>query len=287
MSSLHASKLADLTGRIALVTGGGTGILSARLHRGNVVARALAANGAKVYITGRRKQVLDNAASPARDGRDRQGRDPRRRADRPDPGGQAPHPRQQRGRGRPRRPPALGHRRLLPTPLRIPKLHRLERHLPNQRLRHLLPHPRLPRAPRSETASVVNISSIAALLHLPVGRYCYLTTKAALNHLSVTLATDFALQKVPVRVNVISPGPFKSELAPPMLEEALKNSVTLPGTLSPFPTKRTESALCKAHWRGSAWRRRWLCITVLSLVASGYTNGQVIALDGGASLVNP
>lgn len=46
-------KLYDLNGLIALVTGGGTGI-------GLMIARGLAANGAKVYITGRRKEVLDS-----------------------------------------------------------------------------------------------------------------------------------------------------------------------------------------------------------------------------------
>lgn len=45
----------DLKGRIALITGGGTGI-------GWMIAKGLAANGAKVYISGRRKEVLEKAA---------------------------------------------------------------------------------------------------------------------------------------------------------------------------------------------------------------------------------
>ncbi|KAI1447643.1 hypothetical protein F5Y02DRAFT_378000 [Annulohypoxylon stygium] len=40
---------------VAVITGGGTGI-------GLMAAQALSANGAKVYITGRRKEVLENAA---------------------------------------------------------------------------------------------------------------------------------------------------------------------------------------------------------------------------------
>lgn len=49
--AFKANALFDLTGRIAMVTGGGTGI-------GYMIARGLAANGAKVYITGRRADVL-------------------------------------------------------------------------------------------------------------------------------------------------------------------------------------------------------------------------------------
>lgn len=52
---LHVSNLFSLRGAVCLITGGGTGI-------GLMAAQTLAANGARVYITGRRKHVLDNAA---------------------------------------------------------------------------------------------------------------------------------------------------------------------------------------------------------------------------------
>ena len=45
----------DLSGRVALVTGGGTGI-------GLLCAQGLAASGAKVYIAGRRLDVLEKAS---------------------------------------------------------------------------------------------------------------------------------------------------------------------------------------------------------------------------------
>ena len=49
---LKISKLFDVSHIIAVVTGGGTGI-------GLMIAQALASNGAKVYITGRRAEALD------------------------------------------------------------------------------------------------------------------------------------------------------------------------------------------------------------------------------------
>lgn len=55
MASYRPKDLYDLTGRVAIVTGGGTGI-------GLMIAQGLAASGAKVYITGRRLEVLKKVA---------------------------------------------------------------------------------------------------------------------------------------------------------------------------------------------------------------------------------
>ncbi|KAI1803397.1 NAD(P)-binding protein [Daldinia bambusicola] len=59
-----ADKLFGVKDYVAVVTGGGTGI-------GLMAAQALSANGAKVYITGRRKEVLEDSAKthqPAKGG---------------------------------------------------------------------------------------------------------------------------------------------------------------------------------------------------------------------------
>jgi NAD(P)-dependent dehydrogenase (short-subunit alcohol dehydrogenase family) len=62
--NLTAEKLFSVKGFVCVVTGGGTGI-------GLMATQALAANGARVYITGRRMEALENAAkthSPDRGG---------------------------------------------------------------------------------------------------------------------------------------------------------------------------------------------------------------------------
>ena len=50
---LKVSKLFDVSRLTAVVTGGGTGI-------GLMITQALVSNGAKVYITGRREEALEN-----------------------------------------------------------------------------------------------------------------------------------------------------------------------------------------------------------------------------------
>ena len=52
--NLKASKLFDVNNYTAVVTGGATGI-------GLMITQALVANGAKVYITGRREDALNKA----------------------------------------------------------------------------------------------------------------------------------------------------------------------------------------------------------------------------------
>lgn len=55
MSSLNAADLFSVQGLVAVVTGGGTGI-------GLMIAKALEHNGAKVYILGRREEILKTSA---------------------------------------------------------------------------------------------------------------------------------------------------------------------------------------------------------------------------------
>ena len=70
--NLQAEKLFSVRGHICVVTGGATGIglmydteigiLELDILTIHRATQALAANGAKVYITGRRMEALENAA---------------------------------------------------------------------------------------------------------------------------------------------------------------------------------------------------------------------------------
>jgi short-subunit dehydrogenase involved in D-alanine esterification of teichoic acids len=53
--ALHPSKLFNVSGKAALVTGGGSGI-------GLMIARTLAINGVRVYICGRNAGKLNTAS---------------------------------------------------------------------------------------------------------------------------------------------------------------------------------------------------------------------------------
>jgi len=58
MSSTNVANLFGVKGLVAVITGGGSGI-------GLMMAKALEENGAKVYIIGRRLEVLEGAAKQA------------------------------------------------------------------------------------------------------------------------------------------------------------------------------------------------------------------------------
>ncbi|WYZ37126.1 hypothetical protein EsH8_II_000632 [Colletotrichum jinshuiense] len=60
-ANINAADLFSVKGLIAVVTGGGTGI-------GLMIAQGLEANGAIVYIIGRRKEALEKAVSTAKHG---------------------------------------------------------------------------------------------------------------------------------------------------------------------------------------------------------------------------
>ncbi|PBK74721.1 NAD(P)-binding protein, partial [Armillaria solidipes] len=227
-SSYHLNNLFKLSGLVAVVTGGGTGI-------GLMIARGLAENGAKVYITGRRKDVLEGVVNSGI---------------------------------------IKGEVVALPMDVTVKasileakkvieqkegKLHILvnnagqagpmslwfndltsAQHKDAETLGQALFTESeegwadvfainvysiyfvtmaflglLDKGTKDQagyTSSVINITSISAVTKLAQQHFAYNTSKSAASHLTKMLATEFALKGIPVRVNAIAPGVYESEM---------------------------------------------------------------------------
>ncbi|PBK89403.1 NAD(P)-binding protein [Armillaria gallica] len=237
MADLNMATVMSLSGRVALVTGGGTGI-------GFYIAKTFAANGAKVYITGRRLDVLEKAAALQMDVTDEEN------AAASDP--------------------------LQPETVQnwadIFSINTIAPFFVVRAFQSLLikgAHSR----PQG-TSSVINISSVSAEYNTQGPGTClaYSATKAALDKLTLVLGMSFAERDIPIRVNSLQPGFFASQMVGPEVLETIKTKV--PGILAPVPARRhgTEAEI------GTA---------ATYLAVSDYTNGALLSIDGGISLVNP
>jgi len=294
--NLSSKAMYGLAGRVALVTGGGTGI-------GLMIAQGLATNGAKVYISGRRRDVLDKAASAFKNA-----------------GGSL-------GSMHPLTMDCTDKSSILAAVNEIEtqdgKLHILvnnsgqvgpvspffndksapEHKDPGTLARALFDNESFEgwsslysintfsiffvstafvdlltkgnATGAGVTSSIVNITSMSGILKLAQRHFAYNSSKAAASHLTKMLATEFALKGIPVRVNAIAPGPYASEMT---FDEIVGSEEThkVSQCLIPIPAERAGNATEMAG-------------TIVYLVspAGGYVNGQEIVIDGGALAVNP
>ncbi|PBK64219.1 NAD(P)-binding protein [Armillaria solidipes] len=282
----------SLSGRVALVTGGGTGI-------GFNIAKTFAANGAKVYITGRRLDVPEKAAASVTGV----------------PGSIVPlqmdvtdeeavkagakHIEETDGKldilinnagiaGSLRDPDFFAKQAAASDPLKpetvqnwadIFALNTIAPFFVVRVFQSLLikgAHSR----PQG-TSSVINISSVAATYNSQGPGTClaYSATKAALDKLTLVLGMSFAERGIPIRVNALQPGFFASQMVGPGVLETSKTKV--PGFLAPVPARRHGTRVmfgCSEAEIGTA---------ATYLAVSDYTNGALLSIDGGISLVNP
>jgi NAD(P)-dependent dehydrogenase (short-subunit alcohol dehydrogenase family) len=292
VAELQNSTIFNLHGRIALVTGGGSGI-------GLMIARGLAANGAKVYIGGRRKEVLETVAAqwPVH------GKIVPLHLDVSD------------------RDSIIEAKNIIEE--KEGKLHILVNNAgivgP---ISHFLNDPEAPQNANAETlgtalfnddgpdawsalykintfsiyymttaflglldkgsrdfegytSSVVNITSVSGRVKIAQRHFAYNSAKAAAGHLTKMLATEIALKGIPVRVNAIAPGVYASEITLDAIT-SLEDVASIAQSLIPVPAGRGGSA---GEIAGT--------VIYLSSLAGCYTNGQEIAVDGGYSAVNP
>lgn len=116
--------------------------------------------------------------------------------------------------------------------------------------------------------SVITTSSMSGLMSHAQGHFSYNTAKGATVHLTKLMSAEF--QQTGVRVNSIAPGYFPSEMTAKSSDDRQKSDLP--------PEKVAE----KGHvptMRGG--RDEEMGMTVLYLAKNSYVNGEIIAVDGG------
>ncbi|GJJ14417.1 hypothetical protein Clacol_008681 [Clathrus columnatus] len=283
MSHLKTNVLFDISGFVAVVTGGGTGI-------GLMIAKGLASNGARVYITGRRKEVLDKAAKLA----DQQ---------------------EYSGSIIPFVADVVDKQSILSLVEHIEKeegkLHLLVNNA--GQVGPTAPFFSNPSAPECEDtatlgralfdcqdfndwadlysllekgtkdigrgfmSSIINITSISGVIKLSQNHFAYNSAKAAVTHITKMLATELGLRKIPIRVNAIAPGAWPSEMTSNegnILNGDKANRISMGIQKLPADRGGTEEEIAAS-------------VLYLASRAGSYITGQEIIIDGGYVAVNP
>lgn len=122
------------------------------------------------------------------------------------------------------------------------------------------------------SSSIVNVSSISgAMKGSSAGQFAYATSKAAFTHLSRMLATTFA--GVKVRVNVIAPGIFPSEMTVGSSDEDNKSTIDMSSS-NPAGRKGKDTDMAA---------------NILFLAGKGgvFQNENILYPDGGNTITNP
>ncbi|KAH7930695.1 NAD(P)-binding protein [Leucogyrophana mollusca] len=126
-------------------------------------------------------------------------------------------------------------------------------------------------------ASVINISSNAGITRSAQDHYSYNASKAATIHLSTLLAQEFRKKAIRIRVNSIAPGPFPSEMYVGSSNQDNKSQI-------PAGDDYREKEGVPA---GRPGRDEDMAQAALMLACNQYAYGQTLVIDGGYLLENP
>jgi len=281
--ALHISNLFSLKDYVCLVTGGGTGI-------GLMATQALAANGAKVYITGRRMEVLERAAkqhSPHSSQTDLNGQiipigpcDVSSKSDLEKLVAEIEGKEKYlslfiaaAGVSGPKGFPDSSDAKEIKKELWKEGIDEwndtYNTDVTSVYFSTVAVLPLLQAAPKEHRPSVIVISSMSGMMRHSQAHFSYNAAKAATAHLSKMMSKEFA--KTSVRVNSIAPGYFPSEMT--MKESDERNKAVMPD----------EKVKDKGHEvpAGRSGTDEEMAQLVLFLASCGYVNGQIVALDGG------
>jgi len=120
-----------------------------------------------------------------------------------------------------------------------------------------------------ETASVINIGSVAGIIGDSLMAYSYGPSKAAIHQLTRNLAKDLAEDNI--RVNAIAPGRFLSKMTEYVTQDQ--------------SAYEAECAAIPLHRFGVETDIAGVAI-MLASQAGAFITGQIIPIDGGATLVS-
>lgn len=277
--------LFDLTGKVALVTGGGSGI-------GLMATQALAANGAKVYITGRTQEKLDKVVEMY--GKNISGE-------------------------------------IIGIPADVTKKDEVEKLVneissrekclcilvnnagissttfeteakSGEEMKHKLFDDKsaqfedwvdvyrtnvasiyfvstafLPLLEKSSerhagwSSTIINITSISGVVKTAQHHFAYNSSKAAAIHVNRMLASELAANKIKIRVNSIAPGVFPSEMTASESDDAQKSHIEKEKFEGKVPADRPG-------------KDEDMAATVLYFACNQYLNGESLCVDGGYTL---
>lgn len=280
--NLKASSLFSVDGLIAVVTGGGTGI-------GLMAAKALAVNGAKVYIVGRREETLKKTAEEHGGGRliplagDVTSKDSIQQlvAKIKEKEGCLDLLVNNAGISGPKHEIHEDKSNAEHVSQCLWEGQKFEEwgelYATNVSSIYFTSVAFLPllqegtKRKKGYSSSILNISSISGLIKVSQNHLGYNSSKAAAIHLTKLMATEFADTKV--RVNTIAPGLFPSEMT---AEESDEKNVSELDRKMDVPAGRPGDIKDMAG-----------PVLLLSSKAGLYMNGVVIPVDGGYLLKEP
>ncbi|KIW22089.1 uncharacterized protein PV07_12506 [Cladophialophora immunda] len=296
---LSARTLFDLRGCVAVVTGGGTGI-------GLMIAQVFAVNGAKVYITGRRREVLEASAkahgSPAALGNsggslvplqmDVTSKDSIRRAVEEISKSNDYDSRLVNNAG-------IGSGRAAAKPEDGPEVYGKamfdedindwqQVSLSNNTQIYFVSAAFVPllsaavKSPSHAPGNIINVSSQSGMTKWSQNsQYAYNCSKAAANHLTKMLAYELITPGISIRVNAICPGYFPSELTYGSSDATNKTN---------WPQEEYDAEMKKVGANvptGRPGTDQEMAGAVLVLATNGYITGTCLAVDGGILLRHP
>ncbi|KAK4097229.1 NAD(P)-binding protein [Parathielavia hyrcaniae] len=284
-TDFNRNTLFDLTGRVALVTGGGSGI-------GLMITQALAANGAKVYIVGRTGEKLDAVVKTYN--KDIAGEIIALPGDVTSKDDVARLVKEVESREpclcilvnnagvssntvQPESESAAEMKRNLFDTDKTTAEDWLETYRADVVSLYFTTTAFLPLLQRSSerhphwSGTVVNITSISGLVKGAQHHFAYNAAKGAASHLSRMLASEVAAAGHKIRINALAPGVFPSEMTASSSDEFQKSHLEKKSYEGKVPANRPGRDIDMAQG-------------ILSLVCNQYIDGQTLVIDGGYTL---